>query len=370
MNCENALLLIINPGSTSTKISVFRGRKCLFTESVFHDAPQLLAFPTVNDQVPFRTAVTLKLLAAHGIDITDIDAIAGRGGCACSQPEGVMLIDRKLAEDTAADKGGSDHAAKLGVLTAWRLGTEFHKPMYTMNPTNLDELCDCARVTGIAGLYRRAQSHALNQKAVARLHAEKIGRRYEDCNFIVSHIDGGITVSAHARGKMIDGTEGAGGDGPFTPTRIGSIPVIELLNYLETHTIAEVRAMCSRSGGLVSHFGTSDSDAVHHRVEQGDPKAALIWQAMIYQTGKAIGAMATVLCGRVDGILLTGGLLRFDDIVSGIRERCGFIAPIFSYPGELEQETLAAGVSDVLSGKAAVRRYTGTPVFSGFDWDR
>ncbi len=370
MNCENPLLLIINPGSTSTKISVFRGGTPLFTESIFHDAPQLLKFASVNDQVPFRTAVTLDLLKKHHIDLDDIDAIAGRGGCAFSQPEGVIIIDRRLVDDTAADKGGSDHAAKLGVMVAWELGQRIKKPAYTMNPTNVDELCDLARITGIAGVYRRAQTHALNQKAVARLHAAKLGKHYEECRFIVCHIDGGITVGVHSNGRMIDGTEGAGGDGPFTPTRLGSVPVIELLNYLEAHTIAEVRAMCSRSGGFVSHFGTSNADEIHRRVELGDPKAALIWQAMIYQLCKSIGAMATVLSGKADAILLTGGLVRFDDIVSEVRERCGFIAPIVTYPGELEQETLAEGILGVLSGKTVPRHYTGSPVFSGFDWEK
>ncbi len=370
MDCENARLLIINPGSTSTKISLFKGHKCLFTDSVFHDAPQLLAFKKVNDQVPFRTQVTLDLLKKHGYGMDDVDAIVGRGGCAFSQPEGVMVIDERLVADTAADKGGSDHAAKLGVMSAWELGRKCGKPMYTLNPTNVDELCDEARITGMSGVCRRAQTHVLNQKAIARLHAGKIGRRYEDCNFIVSHIDGGITITAHAHGRMVDSTEGAGGDGPFTPTRLGSVPVLELVKYMESHSAAEVRAMCSRSGGLVSHFGTSNSDVIHRLVEKGDPKAVLIWNAMIYQICKSVGAMAAVLCGKVDAILLTGGLVRFPDIVEGIRTRCGFIAPISCYPGEVEQETLAEGVLDVLAGKTTARRYSGVPVFRGFPWEK
>lgn len=370
MNCENARILVVNPGSTSTKVSVFKGRDCLFTESVFHDAPQLLAFGPVSSQTPFRTRLVLDILTAHGIRMEEIDAIAGRGGCACSQPEGVMTIDARLTADTAADKGGSDHAAKLGVMIAYQLAQTYHKPAYTLNPTNIDELDDRARVTGIAGVYRRAQTHALNQKAVARLHAAKLGRRYEDCDFIVCHIDGGITVSAHAHGRMVDGTEGAGGDGAFTPTRLGSVPVMELVKYLEDHSLDEVRAMCSRSGGFVSHFGTSNADTVHCAAERGEPHAVLVWRTMIYQICKAVGAMAAVLCGRVDAILLTGGLVRFEDIVQGVREHCAFIAPISCYPGELEQETLAGAVLDVLEGRIEPQRYTGEPVFRGFPWDR
>lgn len=362
-------LLIINPGSTSTKVSVFDDEVPVFTESVFHDAPQLLAYPTTNDQLPFRKKVVLDLLEAHSVPVESIDCFVGRGGCAYSQKEGVMEIDRALYEDTRDDRGGSDHPAKLGVMMAWELGNEYSKPMYTLNPTNVDEYDDIARITGIRGVYRRAQSHVLNQKGIARLHAAKLGRKYSDCSFIVCHIDGGITVAAHRNGRMIDGTEGAGGDGPFTPTRLGSVPVMEVARYLEGHTPAGLEAMCSRSGGFVSHFGTSDSDRIHNLVVEGDGHAVLVWNAMIYQICKSVGAMAAVLGGRVDAILLTGGLVRFDDIVDGITKRCGWIAPVCVYKGEVEQEELCGEVLKVLRGTAKAGRYTGRPVFSGFSWD-
>jgi len=233
----------------------------------------------------------------------------------------------------------------------------------------VDELCDYARITGIAGLYRRAQTHVLNQKAVAKKHAESIGSGYDKCSFIVCHIDGGITVTAHRDGRMIDSTEGAGGDGPFSPTRLGSIPVMELANYADANSTDRLRAMCSRSGGFVSHFGTSDAKKVHAMVESGDPKAVTIWNAMVYQICKSIGAMAAVLEGKVDGIILTGGLARYDDIVEGIRKRCSWIAPVSVYPGEIEQEAMAAAVLDVLHGKEEAFRYSGKPVFSGFGWE-
>ena len=362
-------LLIINPGSTSTKISVFDDEREVFTESVFHDAPVLLMYKTTNDQLPFRTEVVLDVLSRHAVDISTIDVFVGRGGCAYSQKEGVMAIDRHLFDDTACDKGGSDHPAKLGVMMAYKLGTEYGKPMYTVDPTNVDELCDEARITGIKGVYKRAQSHVLNQKGIARLHAASIGRRYEDCSFIVCHIDGGITVAAHSKGRMIDGTEGAGGDGPFTPTRLGSIPLMETARYLETHTPAELEAMCSRSGGFVSHFGTSDANKVHKLKEAGDPHASIVWEAMIYQICKSIGAMATVLEGKVDAILLTGGLVRFGDIVEGIERRCSWIAPITVYPGEVEQEEMCSEVLKVMRGEKKAAVYSGRPVFSGFPWD-
>ena len=364
-------MLVINPGSTSTKVSYFEDEKNIYTESIFHDAPELLKYPTTNDQMPMRKQVLLTFLQSHGMTPADMDVFVGRGGCAYSQAAGVMEIDAQLVRDTAADKGGSDHPAKLGVMLAYELGCEYHKPMYTVNPTNVDELWDYARLTGIAGLYRRAQTHVLNQKGIAAIHAKKLGKRYEDLNLIVCHVDGGITVTAHKAGRMVDSTEGAGGDGPFTPTRLGSIPVMEVLQYLdEGHTTAQMRSMLSRSGGFVSHFGTSDAAKVHALVDAGDKKAVTVWNAMIYQLCKSIGGMAAVLEGRVDGILLTGGLMRYDDILKGVEQRCGWIAPITVYPGECEQEAMADAVLEVLRGQRKANRYTGVPVFRGFDWDK
>ncbi len=360
-------LLIINPGSTSTKVSLFENETVLFERSLFHDAPELLKFPHVNDQIPFRYGVILDMLKEEGYDPADIDVFVGRGGSACTQPGGVTRIDARLYDDTVAAVGGSEHPAKLGVMLAWKFANEFGRASYTLNPTNVDEYCDYARLTGIRGLYRVSHSHVLNQKAVADFHAESIGRRYEDCNFIVAHIDGGITVSAHDHGKMVDGNMGADGEGAFTPTRIGSVPVLPLLDYIEEHSVNDVRLMCSRAGGFVSLFGTSDSDVIHDMVEKGDPKASLVWNTMIYQICKMIGEMSAVLCGNVDAILLTGGLMRFDDITEGIRKRCGWIAPISVYPGEMEQEAMAIPVLRVLRGEAEAQTYSGKPVWQGFD---
>ena len=339
----------------------------MFEKSVFHDAPVLLQYPHVNDQIPFRYQVILDILKEEGADPAGIDVFVGRGGSAHTQPGGVTKIDQRLYDDTVAAVGGSEHPAKLGVMLAWKFGQAFGRDAYTLNPTNVDEYCDYARLTGIRGLYRVSHSHVLNQKAVAETHAEATGRRYEDCNFIVAHIDGGITVSAHDHGRMVDGNMGADGEGAFTPTRIGSVPVLSLLDYIEAHSVADVRLMCSRAGGFVSLFGTSDSDVIHARVDAGDKKATLVWNTMIYQICKQIGEMSAVLCGRVDAILLTGGLMRFDDITEGIRARCGWIAPIHVYPGEMEQEALALSVLKVLRGQAKAMTYSGKPVWQGFE---
>ena len=196
-------ILVINPGSTSTKVSLFEDETSIFEKSVFHEASVLLKYPHVNDQEPFRKDVILDMLRQEGIDPSTIDAFAGRGGSAHTQPGGVTRIDRQLYDDTVAAVGGSEHPAKLGVMLAWSFAQEYGREAYTLNPTNVDEYCDYARLTGIRGVYRVAHSHVLNQKAVAEAHAEAMGRRYEDLNFIVAHIDGGITVSAHDHGRMV-----------------------------------------------------------------------------------------------------------------------------------------------------------------------
>ena len=360
-------ILVINPGSTSTKVSLFEDEKSVFEKNLFHDSSVLLKFPHVNDQLPFRRDVILSMLRDEGVAPESIDAFVGRGGSACSQPGGLMKIDQKLFDDTVAGVGGSEHPARLGVMLAWSFAQMYSRPAFTLNATNVDEFGELARLTGIKGIYRSSHSHVLNQKAVAEFHAEnKLGRRYEDCNFIVAHIDGGITVAAHDHGRMVDGNLGADGEGAFTPTRIGSVPVLQLLDYIDSHSVADVRLRCSRAGGFVDLFGTSNSDTIHALVDKGDRKASLVWNTMIYQICKMIGEMSAVLCGKVDAILLTGGLLRFPDIEAGIKKRCGFIAPITSYPGEMEQEAMALPALKALRGEIEPRTYTGRNVWDGF----
>jgi len=359
-------ILVINPGSTSTKVSVFENERPVFERNLFHEASELLKFGHVNGQMPFRRDVIMAALGESGIAPETIDAFVGRGGSACTQPGGVTAVDERLYHDTVAGVGGSEHPAKLGVMLAWRFAQEFGKPAYSLDPTNVDELCELARLTGIRGICRTGHSHVLNQKAVAACHAAKLGRRYEDCRFIVAHIDGGITVGAHDHGRMVDGNMGADGEGAFTPTRIGSVPVLQLLDYIEAHSVEAVRLMCSRAGGFVDLMGTSNADTVHALVDKGDRRATLVWQTMIYQVCKMIGAMGAVLCGKVDAILLTGGFMRFADVEEGIRSRCGFLAPIAVYSGEMEQEAMALAALRVLRGEVTAARYSGKNVWNGF----
>lgn len=362
-------ILIINPGSTSTKLSLFENEVCLFTEDTFHDSSLLLTFPTINDQLPYRMQVVREFLSRAGVDLRSVDAIVGRGGGCCAIPGGVYAIDERLVRDTREARGGLYHASMLGVQMAAELGRETGALELMMDPPVVDELCELARMTGVRGVYRTAISHALNLKETARRHARSLGRRYEDCNLIVCHIDGGISVTAHQRGRMIDGNDAGGGEGPFTPTRMGTMAVTDVIGALGGKSREELRALCSQAGGLTSHFGTSNSDVIHAMVEAGDTRARRVWEAMIYQVCKAIGSMAAVLCGEVDGIVLTGGLLRFADVEEGIRRRCGFIAPVSVYPGEFEQEAMAAGALRVLTGQERALTYPGHPVWQGFGDD-
>lgn len=360
-------ILVINPGSTSTKISVYENERELFTDSVFHDAPVLLKFKHVNEQIDFRLDVTLDILKRHNIKITEIDAIAARGGSAYSQKSGVISIDEKLYQDTYDAKGGSEHAAKLGVLIAYKLACKYGIKAYTLNATNVDELNDYARLTGIKGVYRNAQAHVLNQKAVLKYYCKKNNLVYEENNFICCHIDGGITIGAHQKGRLVDCNVGSGGDGPYTPTRIGSIPVLPLLDYIEENGIDKVRTMCSRSGGFVDYFGTSDGDKVHDLTLHGDKKAKLVWNSMIYNIAKEVGAMACVLKGDIKAIILTGGYIRYTDLVEELKTYISYLGEVVTI-SDKEQETLALEIYDVLNKKEEVHKYTGEPVFKGFDF--
>ena len=359
-------IFTLSPGSTSTKLAVFDGTEQVFKANVQHDPAVLKTFARVSEQKPYRVDTILRLLKENNIDIASMDAFAAYSGGLVSTPGGIFPVNDKILEDCSSGRL-MEHPAILGAQIIGDFAEKTGKPAFLVNPPDVDEFDDVARVCGIKGIYRVSHSHVLNQKAVAEFHARKMGKAYEDCNFIVAHIDGGITVSAHDHGRMVDGNMGADGEGAFTPTRIGSLPVLQLLDYLEEHSLQEVRLACARSGGFVQYFGTSNSDDIHRLVEQGDKKACLVWNTMIYQICKMIGEMSTVLCGKVDGILLTGGLLRFDDIRETIEKRCGFIAPISVYPGEMEQEALALPTLKALRGELVPHKYTGKNVWNGFE---
>ena len=363
-------IFVINPGSTSTKLALYENETRVFSENVFHDSAELLKFGTINAQLPYRMAVIRDFLRENAIDLTGIDAIVGRGGSCYPLKSGVYEADERMVRDTRESKGRLNHVSNLGIQLADELRKEYGGRVFVVDPTVVDELCDLARITGLRGVHRRAIAHALNLKETARRHAKACGRRYEEMNLIVCHIDGGISVTAHEKGRMIDGNNAAGGEGPFTPTRMGGMAVTDVVEHLSLKTPAELLQLCTEGGGFSSHFGTSNADEVHRRIESGDEYARLVWDAMIYQICKEIGAMAAVLSGQADGIVLTGGLLRFPEIEREIRRRCGFIAPVSAYPGEFEFEAMALSALRVLRGETKPLAYTGRPVWEGFEFEK
>ncbi|MBR0374709.1 MAG: butyrate kinase [Mogibacterium sp.] len=362
-------IFVINPGSTSTKLAYFDDETKLFETNVFHDAPELLKFKEIKDQFGYRMDVIERFLADNNIDLTGVDAIVGRGGSSYSVEGGVYAVTDRLIEDTMNAVGGIKHPCNLGCALANALCRKYGGVALMVESPNTDEYQDVARLTGIKGVHRASAIHALNHKGTVRLHCRRVGVRYEDGNYIVCHIDGGISIAAHCRGKMIDATTAGQGEGPFTPTRIGSLPVNTVIKVIEEQGMDALRDYVIRTGGLVSYFGTSNSDKVHALVEQGDPKASLVWEAIGYNICKAIGSMAAVLGGKVDGIVLGGGLLRFADLVQQIRDNCEWIAPVYAYPGEVEHETMAEGALRVLRGEETPQVYSGRPVWDGFAWE-
>lgn len=357
----------INPGSTSTKIALFEDELCIFSESVSHDASKLAEFPTILAQLPYRKEMILKILEKGNILLENINAFVGRGGGLLPMEGGTYEVDELLLEHAAKGANGVQHPANLGSLLANEFAKEYGVKAYTVNPPDVDELQDLARITGIKGVYRDVHLHALNLKETAIRHAAKNGKKYEECNFVVCHLGGGTSISAHRMGKMIDGFDIVGGEGPMAPTRCGSISVSNLVKYCDGRDIEEVKSLCTKTGGFVNHTGISDAIELTNRAFNGDKTAKMLWDAMIYQITKCIGAMAAALHGKIDGILLGGGMVHSEDLVEKVREACEWIAPISAYPGEFEMEAMAAGVFRVLRGKEVVKKYSGIPCWREFD---
>ena len=360
-------IFTINPGSTSTKIGLFEGEKALFVENVSHDADKLAEFANISEQLPYRRDTINAILEEKGIDLSDVDAFVGRGGGLMAVEGGVYDVGEILLDHARRGANGVQHPAQLGSQLAHEFALKYNKPAFVVNPPDTDELCDLARMTGVKGIYRNVHLHALNLKETAIRHAASMGKKYEECCFIVCHIGGGISVSAHDHGRMIDGNDIVGGEGPMAPTRCGALPVSELLRYIKDKDPKEVKALCTRTGGFVSHLGTADAKEVTARAKAGDKAAKRVWDAMIYQIIKYIGAMSTVLKGKVDGILLGGGMVHSEDLVKQITDACSWIATVYAYPGEFELEAMAAGAARVLSGEEEAKEYTGVPRWNGFE---
>ncbi len=361
-------ILAINPGSTSTKVAVFENETEVFKKTVVHDAAELAKYPQVCDQLDYRVETILAACQEQGIDLATCDAFVGRGGGLNSCAGGTYTVNEKMLEH--ARRGGGNHPAALGSQIAQKFATQYGKQAFIANPPDTDEFQDVARVTGLHDVFRMASTHALNQKETAIRVARDLGKNYEDCNFIVCHIGGGVSITAHRQGQMVDSNGIINGEGPMAPTRAGALPAVDLMDlcYSGKWTRDEMYKRLIKTGGLVDHLGTSEMLEVIEMVKKGDKYADLIYRAFQYQIAKEIGAMAAVLCGKVDAIILTGGISHNKDVCENLERMVGFIAPIEVRAGEFEMEALASAGYRVLSGKEAAKVYTGEPVFTGFDY--
>ena len=358
----------INPGSTSTKIAMFEGDKEVFSKNVSHDAEKLKEFKEISDQFDYRKETILKELAEAGQTLEGVDAFSARGGGLVNVEGGVYKVGEKLLEHARVGYTVK-HPATLGAQLADAFAKEYGGVAFVVNPPDVDEFTDVARGTGLKGIYRESRIHALNQKEIGIRYAAKLGKKYEDLNLIICHIGGGISVTAHNHGKMVDSNDIANGDGPMAPTRCGQLPVKDVVTmcFSGKYTEKEMREKITKTGGLVDHLGTSDAREVTEMIKNGNQYAKLIYDAMIYEIGKTAGSMAAVLCGKVDGIIFTGGISHDKYVVEKLTEMLSFIAPITVMAGEFEMEALAAGAIRVLSGKEEAKTYTGIPVWNGFN---
>lgn len=364
-------IFAINPGSTSTKIALFEDEQCIFKKNVSHDAEELARCGSVTGQKPYRLEVIRQALVENNVDPNSFDCVVGRAGGIYSTVGGTFVVDELMLSHANQRVSGVEHPACLGLILARAFADAINVPAYAVNPPDTDELQDVARMTGINGVYRSVHLHALNQKEVGARHAQKLGKRYDECNFIICHVGGGLSVAAHRKGQMVDGYDCSGGDGPMAPTRCGSVSIYDLFRYMnEGHDEKEIRHLTSVNGGFVSWLGTPDAAEVSKRAQNGDKKAEMVWNTMIYQIAKAVGSMAIALDGKVDNILLSGGVAYSEDFVQKMEEACSWIAPIAVYPGEFELEAMAAGVLRVVRGEEEPKYYPGHNAWMGFEWDK
>jgi len=350
--------LIINPGSTSTKIGVFEDETLLFEETLRHTTEEISQFATIVDQKDFRKKIITDLLASKNFDMKSLNMVVGRGGMLKPIPGGTYAVTDELLHDLVIGKQGQ-HASNLGGILAREIGDSLGIPSFIVDPVVVDELAPVARYSGVPELPRTSVFHALNQKAVAKRYAKEIGKPYESLRLIVVHMGGGVSVGAHLNGKVVDVFNALDGDGAFSPERAGAVPSGALIKmcFSGKYTEKEVYSKIVGKGGFNAYLGTNDMREVTRRANEGDEQAKAAKEAFLYQVSKNIGSMATVLYGKVDQIILTGGIAYGKDVCESIQERCGFIAPFTVYPGEDELLALAQGGLRVLKGEEEVKQY-------------
>ncbi len=351
-------LLIINPGSTSTKIGVYEGEKEVLEETLRHSSEEILKYDTIFDQLDFRKEVILNVLKEKGIDINELDTVVGRGGMLKPIEGGTYEVNDAMVEDLKIGVQGP-HASNLGGILSNEIAKEIGKRAFIVDPVVVDEMEDVARLSGVPELPRKSKFHALNQKAVAKRYAKEHNTSYEDVNLIVVHMGGGVSVGAHRKGRVIDVNNALDGDGPFSPERAGGVPSGELLEmcFSGKYSKEEVYKKLVGKGGFVAYANTNDARDLIKLSQEGDEKGSLIFNAFIYQIAKEIGSMAVVLDGDVDAIVLTGGIAYSDYVTNAINKKVKWIAPMVVYGGEDELLALAQGAIRVLDGVEEAKIY-------------
>ena len=354
------LILVVNPGSTSTKIAIYDHSETVWQETIRHTAEELAQYDNISDQLPFRKQLVLEQLKASGIDLSSFRAVIGRGGLIKPVSSGVYRVNELMKEHLQSGFQGQ-HASNLGGLIAADIAALCPQDVqaYIADPVVVDELQPCARIAGHPLFGRRSVFHALNQKAVARIFARETGIPYEQLNLVVAHLGGGISVGAHCHGRVIDVNQALDGEGPFSPERSGTLPAGQLAEicFSGNYTHREVAAMINGKGGLTAICNSNNVQQLLEDVRAGDKHTELILGAMCYQIAKEIGAMSAVLKGEINGIILTGGIANNTWITDSITQYVRFIAPIHIYPGEDEMAALAMNAQMTLSGEIEVKEY-------------
>jgi len=353
------LILAINPGSTSTKFSLFEEERLVFEKTLRHSSEELKIFNRITDQFHFRRNLIMNELSERKIDVSRIAAVVGRGGLVKPIESGIYKVNQRMKDDLTAGYSGQ-HASNLGGLIADDIATSLCCACaYIVDPVVVDELQSLARVSGHPEIERKSIFHALNQKAVARTFAAASGRKYEELNLIIAHMGGGVSVGAHKNGKVIDVNNALNGDGPFSPERSGGLPAGQLVDLCFSGKFShdELMSMLTGKGGMMAYLGTNSFIEVCKMADDGDQKAILISKAASYQVGKEIGAMAAVLDGKVDAIILTGGMAHQDSYINYIKSMVSFIAAVVVYPGEDELKALAFNGLLALDGKIEIKDY-------------
>ena len=351
-------ILAINPGSTSTKIGVYKDELPVFEKTIRHTLDDLKEFKSINDQKNYRLKLIEKALVNAGHNLESFDAVVARGGLIDSLPcGGTYEINDKMLHDLQTAKNG-DHASNLGGLLARDIADRVNIKAYTVDPTVIDEMIDIARLSGCPELPRLSKSHFLNHKAVARRYAKEHDTTYEDVNLVVCHMGGGVSVGAHRKGKVIDITNTLDGEGPFTPERAGSLPTGDLIKlcYSGKYSFEEMYSKAVGKGGMVAYCGTNSYRDIKERAKT-DSHCKLVIDAFAYDVSKFIGYMATALKGEVDSIILTGGIAYDEETVEAIKDYVKYIAPVTVYPGENEILSLVQGTLRVLKGDEKIQNY-------------